>query len=139
MLTVAPALAGATTPPATDPVGTSADLSAVSHPLANASGDGTSTGTVFSLPRDLDGDGIPNLGDINYITARWLNPGPDGDANGDGVVNLGDIHYITARWLNTSAPSAAVSPGTFATIPEPASFSLLALVTPMILRRNRRA
>jgi hypothetical protein len=85
-----------------------------------------------SFPTDPDHNGVWDLGDINYITARWLNTGSqglDGDANSDGLVDLGDINFVTARWLAGShLPSLAPAP-------EPACVHLAGVAVVILGRR----
>jgi len=92
------------------------------------------TFAAAALEGDVNGDHIVDLGDVNYVTARWLNTGSDGDANHDGTIDLGDINYITARWLNTGEPGMAAA---LAGVPEPASIGLLAVGSVALLRRRR--
>ena len=63
--------------------------------------------------------------------------GVAGDVNGDGVVNLGDINYITARWLNTSEPGGVAA--ALSVVPEPASVAVLGLAGLAVASRRRRA
>lgn len=49
------------------------------------------------IPGDVNGDGNVNVGDINYIIDRILNPRVgdlSADVNGDGNVNIGDINAV---------------------------------------------
>lgn len=50
-----------------------------------------------SIPGDVNDDGNVNVGDINYIIDRIINPrlgDLSADVNGDGNVNIGDVNAV---------------------------------------------
>ena len=56
-----------------------------------------------AVPGDVNGDGIVNISDINYIIDYILSPKADFasvDVNGDGNVNISDINAVIALILN---------------------------------------
>jgi hypothetical protein len=61
---------------------------------------------TVTIPGDINGDGIVNLLDLNYITFNWLKtvpPAPaNADLNGDGVINLLDLNYVAFNWQKTA-------------------------------------
>jgi PEP-CTERM motif len=56
----------------------------------------------------------------------------DGDINGDGFVGIADLNIVLGNW-NAGTPPATGTP----TIPEPASFALLALGSIAMFKRRR--
>ena len=88
----------------------------------------------IELAGDLDGDGLVGAGDLDLVLAHWgdsvaiLNYA-QGDASGDGLVGQADLQLVLDHFGNTAASGPV--------IPEPSSFSLLALASIGCLRRRR--
>jgi hypothetical protein len=60
------------------------------------------------LPGDINGDGVINLLDLNYISFNWQKTVPPApacaDLNGDKIINLLDLNYISLYWQNHEQP-----------------------------------
>ncbi len=87
------------------------------------------------LTGDLDGDGFVGITDLNIVLSAWnqnVIPGDllAGDPSGDGFVGIEDLNTILGNW-NAGTPPAAD-----ATVPEPASLTLLGLGGLAMLRRK---
>ncbi len=88
------------------------------------------------VPGDVNFDGLVNIFDVNFISTRWGESGPEGDANGDGAVDIFDVNMVSSNWTSAGGGGTAV--------PEPSTLALLTaaglcgLCTPSRLRRGRR-
>lgn len=87
----------------------------------NSTGDVTA-GAVWSFTTgkygaDVDGDGTPNMTDLLYMAAQWLNTMPPelslrADLNNDSLVNLADFTRLASGWLEVhDAPTGLKSWG----------------------------
>lgn len=73
---------------------------------------------------DSDLDGVVDDSDLDALRLNWEAAGTGwagGDFNGDGIVNIGDLGILAGNWgLVGAGPTGA-------TVPEPASLTLLAV------------
>ena len=83
---------------------------------------------VFKFVPDINLDGAVNIFDINLVSSRWGEAGPQGDANGDGVVNIFDINLISSNW----------GAGGVTAVPEPAAWLLTLLAALGLVVKFRR-
>ena len=101
-------------------------------------------GVASPIPGDINGDGYVGLDDLQSILDHWNQSVPTGDASmgdiagpgggdPDGYVGLDDLQPVLDHW-NEGVLPAPTLPG--AGIPEPASFTILAL-TGLLTRRPR--
>jgi hypothetical protein len=93
---------------------------------------------IALLTGDVNGDQIVNQLDLNVVFGNWLSTGASlaqGDANGDGVINQLDINTITGNWLATGPVGGGLAS---TSVPEPASYLLLAVGALGLLRRRNR-
>jgi hypothetical protein len=51
----------------------------------------------FSIPADLDGDGLVNGADLGLLLSNW-GPSDFGDLDGDGIVGGADLGLLLAAW-----------------------------------------
>jgi hypothetical protein len=84
------------------------------------------SGDPGSIGQFLDG-AIDNL----QITLELPAPVLEGDINGDGFVGIADLNIVLGNW-NAGTPPATGTPS----IPEPASFALIALGGTAMLKRR---
>ncbi len=70
---------------------------------------------------DVNGDGMVDIFDVNFVSAHWGETGPDGDSNHDGVVDIFDVNQISAHW------TAGGGGGATTAVPEPSSMVLAGL------------
>jgi len=78
---------------------------------------------------DVNSDGVVNIFDINFISARWGEAGPYGDANHDGIINIFDVNLISSNW--TTSPSSVG-------VPEPGSALLAAIAFAAVCTATQR-
>ncbi len=92
------------------------------------------------LAADFNEDGIVNLVDLDILGTNFDTASgavkANGDANGDGAVNLVDLDILGQQWELTSSFSQALSASGIA-VPEPASVTLVAAGTMLVVRRRR--
>ncbi len=98
------------------------------------------TGLVGApLMGDPTGDGFIGIEDLNLVLANWnQNVTPNdwnrGEFTGDGFVGIEDLNIIVGNW-NAGTPPAP--PATGSTVPEPATLSLLTLISLAVIGRRR--
>jgi hypothetical protein len=104
--------------------------------------DATATDVVLHdlLDGDADLSGSVGFGDFNTLLANWNASGDwfDGDFDFSGTVGFGDFNALLANW-NDSVPSKGAPIKSPATVPEPATLTLLGLGGLAVLRRRRKA
>ncbi len=91
-----------------------------------------------AMPGDAGGDNKVNAADLGDLAANWGQSGrtwTQGDFGGDGQVNAADLGDLAANWGQTGLAPSAAPPE--APIPEPATLTLLSLVSLATLRRKR--
>jgi PEP-CTERM motif len=96
------------------------------------------TQIVLGLTGDLDGDGFVGIADLNIVLANWntlVTAGDllSGDPSGDSFVGIEDLNTVLGNWNAGTPPQDAQ-----ATVPEPATLSLLtaALIGVLTVRRR---
>lgn len=100
----------------------------------NFTGEQFFTITVAGIQGDLDFDGFVGIGDLNIVLSEWNNSGtlddPWADPSGDGFVGIEDLGVVLGNW-NTGTPPVTAS------IPDPATFTLITLAGfTLLLRRE---
>ncbi len=91
-----------------------------------------------AMPGDAGGDNKVNAADLGDLAANWGQSGrswTQADFGGDGQVNAADLGDLAANWGQTGLAPSAAPPE--APIPEPATLTLLSLVSLAALRRRR--
>ena len=87
-----------------------------------------------SLQGDLDGDGFVGISDLNIVLASWNQNVPPGnplaDPSGDNFVGIDDLNEVLGNWNAGTPPNASAS------IPEPASLTLLGIGGLAAMRRR---
>jgi lysophospholipase L1-like esterase len=88
---------------------------------------------------DINGDRFVGLEDINFVLSHWnqtVTPGDEtmGELTNDGFVGIDDLNVILSNWNAGTIPSPTAE---VALIPEPASLSLMLVLTGTLLRRVR--
>ena len=53
-------------------------------------------------PGDVNGDGVVNLTDLDFLLLHWFGDYINADFNGDGQINIIDLDMLLANWLQTS-------------------------------------
>ncbi len=96
--------------------------------------DATGAELVATLTGNYNADGYVGIEDLDILLANWgdtVTPGDltHGDGSGDGQINTDDLTLVQAHWSNGTPPT---------NIPEPATASLLTLLTLPLTRRPRR-
>jgi enterochelin esterase-like enzyme len=98
------------------------------------------TGLVGApLMGDPNGDGFVGIADLNLVLANWnQNVTPNnwllGEFTGDGFVGIADLNIVLGNWnAGTPPPPPAAGP----TVPEPATLSLLAIISLGAIGRRR--
>lgn len=89
---------------------------------------------------DINGDGFVGLEDLNFVLSNWnatVTPGDEsmGELTNDGFVGIEDLNVILSNWNGGTAPPSA--PIGTPLVPEPATLSLMLVMTGTILRRVR--
>ncbi len=92
--------------------------------------------TPVGLAGDSDDDGDVDLDDLSILASHWysmVSNGPaEGDFDSDNDVDLSDLSILADNWnVGTSASMSA-------TVPEPASISVLVIAGAGLLARRRR-
>ena len=84
------------------------------------------------LTADFNDDGVIDDIDLTILASHWQQAGghTEGDANDDGFVDDLDLTALALEWPNGFAPPGAV--------PEPATLSLMMMLTLSLLRSKRR-
>ena len=97
----------------------------------------------FSVPGDLNGDGLVDLTDYGILKTNWLHTGAtsqQGDLNGDGKVDVSDFglfkhDYDVFNGIGASSDGLSIG------VPEPATLGLAVMALPalyLLRRHNRR-
>ena len=91
---------------------------------------------------DANTDGSVNILDLSLLSANWQASGGgtwlEGDFTGDGTVNILDLSDLSASWETSASAGAAFGPSAAATIPEPGTVALFAVVGAMVAAHRRR-
>ncbi|MEE9211793.1 MAG: dockerin type I domain-containing protein, partial [Phycisphaeraceae bacterium] len=112
-------------------------LSGTFSSIVNSTGLAGLLFAVNSVTLELDGlggdpnlDGVVGFGDFAILQTNFGQPGnfADGDFNGDGFVTFADFAILQNNFGVTVAP---------ANVPEPATLTLLSLLSLAVLRRRR--
>lgn len=86
---------------------------------------------------DLDGDGFVGIDDLDLVLNRWnqtlaLPLAIGGDPSGDGFVGIADLDIVLGHWNQGTPPTVD------ATVPEPATISLVGAGFLVLLRRRNQ-
>ncbi|MCC6679323.1 MAG: hypothetical protein IT445_00325 [Phycisphaeraceae bacterium] len=88
-------------------------------------------------PGDANGDGMVNLADLQILGDNWQSTNAtwaEADFTGDGAVNLADLQILGDNWgYGTGADISLDEAFALVSIPEPAGFSLLLLLSSGLL------
>ncbi len=96
-----------------------------------------------SIAGDANLDGVVDISDLGLLATNWQAAGSwlGGDFTGDGFVDISDLGLLATNWQQNAGGAGAMTAYQLffgaenTTVPEPASFSLLAVIGLLTRRR----